>query len=59
MAFFFVVRSWAGEPENREPGKCGQLACFSLGAIPYDLVPYCRAALDWIAVSHFFSVYGW
>lgn len=59
MAFFFVVRNWAGEPENREPGKCSQLEWFSLGALPYDLNPCCRAALEWIAASHYFSVYGW
>ena len=24
VAFFFVVRNWAGDPENREPSKCTQ-----------------------------------
>lgn len=57
-AFFFVVRSWVGEPENREPHKCSRLGWFSLGELPYDLIPYCRAALEWIAANHCFSVYG-
>jgi 8-oxo-dGTP pyrophosphatase MutT (NUDIX family) len=59
VAFFFAVHNWAGEPENREPDKCSQLKWFSLGALPYDLIPYCRAALEWIAANHCFSVYGW
>jgi 8-oxo-dGTP diphosphatase len=59
VAFFFVVRNWAGEPENRDPGKCRQLAWFSLGALPYDVIPYCRTALEWIVINHYFSAYGW
>ncbi len=59
MDFFFVVRNWAGEPENREPGKCSQLNWFSLGALPYDVIPCCQVALGWIVAGHCFSVYGW
>lgn len=59
VAFFFVVRSWAGEPENREPDKCSRVDWFSPSNLPYDLIPYCRAALEWIAANHCFSVYGW
>jgi 8-oxo-dGTP diphosphatase len=59
MNFFFVVRNWAGEPENLKPGKCRQLEWFSLGALPYDVIPCCRVALEWIAIGHYFSAYGW
>jgi 8-oxo-dGTP diphosphatase len=59
MAFFFAVRRWTGEPTNLEPDKCSRLDRFSLGALPYDLIPYCRTALEWIAANHAFSVYGW
>lgn len=59
VAFFFVVRSWAGELENREPNKCSRLDWFSLSNLPYDLIPYCRAGLEWISVNHCFSLYGW
>jgi len=59
MDFFFVVQKWAGEPEDRESGECRQLEWFSLSALPYDLIPCCRVALEWIAVGHYFSVYGW
>ncbi len=46
VAFFFVVRNWAGEPETRKPGKCTQLEWFSLGTLPCDLIPHCRTAME-------------
>lgn len=55
---FFVVRNWAGEPENREPGKCRQLEWFSLSALPYDLIPCCWTALEWIAVGQVSDCYA-
>ncbi len=59
VAFFFVVRNWMGEPDNREPPRCRQLEWFPLGALPYDVIACCRTALEWIATSHCFSLYGW
>jgi 8-oxo-dGTP pyrophosphatase MutT (NUDIX family) len=58
-AFFFVVRTWDGEPENREPDKCSGLAWFPLDALPAHMIPYCRTALEHIAASQPFSTYGW
>jgi 8-oxo-dGTP diphosphatase len=59
VAFFFTVQRWAGEPENREPDKCSGLRWFSLGALPTQLIPYCRTALMHIATDHGFSTFGW
>ncbi len=59
VAFFFTVRRWEGIPENREPGKCGELRWFPLPALPGQLIGYCRAALGHIAAGQSFSVYGW
>ena len=59
VAFFFTVRRWAGEPENREPDKCGGLRWFPLSTLPERLIPYCRTALERIAADHRFSTYGW
>lgn len=59
VAFFFVVRRWTGEPENREPDKCSGLRWFPLGALPEQLIPYCRAALESISVNDCFSSFGW
>jgi 8-oxo-dGTP diphosphatase len=59
LAFFFAVPRWTGEPTNLEPDKCSDLRWFPLSALPYDLIPYSRTALEWIAVNHYFSTYGW
>jgi 8-oxo-dGTP diphosphatase len=59
VAFFFTVHRWTGVPENLEPDKCSGLQWFPLGDLPDHLIPYCRAALGYIAGSHCFSVYGW
>jgi 8-oxo-dGTP pyrophosphatase MutT (NUDIX family) len=58
-AFFFTVRKWDGTPENREPGKCSELAWFPLDALPDRMIGYCHVALGHIAVGEAFSVYGW
>jgi ADP-ribose pyrophosphatase YjhB (NUDIX family) len=58
-AFFFAVRKWEGEPDNREPDKCSELAWFALDALPDHLIPYCQTALEHIAAGQPFSIYGW
>lgn len=59
VAFYFAAGLWTGEPTNMEPDKYSRLGWFPLSALPYDLIAYCRAALEWIAANHPFSVYGW
>jgi 8-oxo-dGTP diphosphatase len=59
VAFFFTVRRWEGEPENREPDKCGGLRWSPPDALPTRLIPYCRAALEHIAANRCFSAFGW
>ncbi|MFT4287732.1 NUDIX domain-containing protein [Nocardioides sp.] len=43
--FFFTARSWAGEPELREPEKAHDLGWFRLDALPEPLVPHEAAVL--------------
>jgi|GEM_PF-552358 len=52
VAFFFTVRRWVGDPENREPDKCSGLRWFPLAALPDQLIPYCRTALECITADH-------
>jgi len=59
MAFFFTVRTWEGEPTNMEPDKCGGLEWFTPDALPDHMIDYCRVAMQHIASSRAFSVYGW
>jgi 8-oxo-dGTP diphosphatase len=59
LLFFFAARNWTGDLANLEPGKRSELAWCSLDALPYFVTTYCRIALEWIAVSCWFSTYGW
>lgn len=59
MAFFFTVRAWEGEVENREPDKCSDLQWFPANALPEHMIDYCREAMEHIAADDVFSVYGW
>jgi ADP-ribose pyrophosphatase YjhB (NUDIX family) len=43
---FFAATRWQGEPEIREPSKCSELRWSPLGALPTNMVPYVRAALE-------------
>lgn len=58
-AFFFTVREWDGDPENREPEKCSELAWFPLDALPNHMIAYCRTAMEHITSGQPFSIYGW
>jgi 8-oxo-dGTP pyrophosphatase MutT (NUDIX family) len=44
--FFFVCRSWTGEPRIVEPAKCAALEWFPLSALPDPVVPHERVVLD-------------
>lgn len=57
--FFFECRQWQGEISNREPDKCDQLAWFSPGALPENVIPYVRRAIDNARRGTFFEEYGW
>ncbi|WP_378736104.1 NUDIX domain-containing protein [Nocardia brasiliensis] len=59
VAFFFTVTRWAGEPVNRELGKCTELQWFESDALPDRMVDYCRVAIRQIADGSMFSTYGW
>ena len=43
---FFAATRWQGAPEIREPGKCSELRWAALDALPANMVPYVRAALE-------------
>jgi mutator protein MutT len=59
IAFFFRVERWQGEPSNMEPDKCDDLAWISLHALPEQMIPYCREALQHITSRNTFSLYDW
>lgn len=59
VSFFFTTDQWAGEPENREPHKCSELAWYRQDALPANLVPYVRHALAMVAAGQPYSEFGW
>ncbi|MFJ3931607.1 NUDIX domain-containing protein [Streptomyces sp. NPDC090029] len=59
MGLFFRVRTWSGEPELREPDKCTQWRFWDPAALPDDLVPYTRVAIEKIQNGELYSETGW
>ena len=57
--FFVTARDWSGEIENREPHKCDDLAWFDLDALPGNVIPYVRRALDNYRRGIPFDTFGW
>ena len=57
--FFIEVRHWDGEISNREPEKCDHLAWFPLTALPDNMIPYVRAALERCQQGLNYSEFGW
>ncbi|MFE1206310.1 NUDIX domain-containing protein [Streptomyces sp. NPDC058762] len=45
IGFFFRATEWEGEPVNREPEKCLQLAWFTTHDLPEDIIEYPAAGL--------------
>jgi 8-oxo-dGTP diphosphatase len=59
ISFFFSPLQWQGEPSNREPHKCSELAWYPVDAMPANVVPYVRHAIDQVLSGHSYSEYGW
>ena len=54
IGLFFGARRWRGEPRNMEPHKADDLRWFPLNALPDNMVPYVRAAIErWRAGEHY------
>lgn len=59
LSLFFRTGSWSGEPTNREPHKCDDLAWFALDRLPVNTVPYVTAALGHALSGRAYSEFGW
>ncbi|MGQ4453212.1 NUDIX domain-containing protein [[Kitasatospora] papulosa] len=59
MGLFFRARTWRGEPKLREPDKCLQWRFWDPAALPDDLVPYTRLAIEKIQSGELYSETGW
>lgn len=55
----FRVDTYAGTPTIGEPEKCSELAWFDLAALPDNIIPSRRLALDRLDTPGFYFEYGW
>lgn len=58
MDNFFVVKSWQGEPDNKEPEKCDELTWFDINKLPTNTIPYIKHALKQIVFGNTFCEFG-
>jgi 8-oxo-dGTP diphosphatase len=59
VGFFFSALRWRGEPRNMEPHKADDFRWFPLDALPDDMVPYVRRAIDCWRAGACYSESGW
>ena len=52
---FFAATRWQGEPEIGEPEKCGELRWAALDALPSNMVPYVRVAIEQYRQNRFYA----
>ncbi|MCM3269630.1 NUDIX hydrolase [Paenibacillus elgii] len=57
--FFLTVKQWEGEPYNREPDKCSEMAWYPLDGLPEDMISHVRQAVENVLAGVFYDSYGW
>ncbi len=57
--FFVAATGWTGAIANCEPHKCDELAWFQFDALPANVIPYVRRALDNYRAGSWFDSFGW
>lgn len=58
MHLFFSCKKWSGSIQNNEPEKCTELTFFSFEALPKNIVPYHRYALECIQKGIQYAEFG-
>ncbi|MBM3121840.1 MAG: NUDIX domain-containing protein [Chloroflexi bacterium] len=56
--WFVACSRWSGEPHNAEPDHCDELRWADPGALPGNVVPYVRRALDNYRAGRWFDTFG-
>ena len=57
--FFVHVREWMGEPFNAESDKCDELRWCDVDALPENMIPYVRQAIQNFRNGVVFEEFGW
>ncbi len=57
--FFLSAHQWSGTPRNNELEKCDEVQWFPLDALPENMIPYVRRALENYLAGVVFDEFGW
>ncbi|MGD8402175.1 MAG: NUDIX domain-containing protein [Anaerolineales bacterium] len=57
--FFVHVKKWQGESFNTEPEKCDDLRWYNLDALPVNIIPYVKQAIQNFGNGIVFEEFGW
>jgi 8-oxo-dGTP pyrophosphatase MutT (NUDIX family) len=57
--FFLTATAWDGTLTNHEPNKCSELRWCALDALPVNMIPYVRTALEHFQRGVWFAEFGW
>jgi len=57
--FFFTAGAWEGTPINKEPGKCDELRWCEKNALPKNIIPYVKQAIECFQKNILYSEFGW
>lgn len=56
---YFVAYTWKGTPQNKEPHKCNELRWAKLDALPDNVIPTIKNALQHFVQDTPYSQEGW
>ena len=59
LALIFKITDWDGEPINKEPNKCAELAWFSPNELPNNIIPRHRQIIEMVQNTVLYSENGW
>ena len=57
--FFVHIQKWEGEPFNAEPDKCDELRWCDVDALPVNIIPYVKQAIQNFKDGVAFEEFGW
>ena len=57
--FFVHIKAWEGEPFNAEPEKCDELRWCDVDALPENIIPYVKQAIQNFRAGIVFEEFGW
>ena len=59
LDFFFTAQKFEGEIKNVEPNKCDDLSWFDIDALPNNIIPYIKQAIENVVNHKPYSELNW